>query len=139
LKKIFHQKRFLFIFVTLVFIFPLFAIAADQNSLIVFRSSISQDIIDHEPVEMGTSFTNNIGKLYCFSEIHGATTKTHIKHVWYYHGVERARKQLRVHDVKWRTSSSKLIQCYESGNWEVHIIDADDNVLKIVKFNITHQ
>ena len=67
----------------------------------------------------------------------GAKTKTHITHVWYYMGAERARKQLRVNDTRWRTYSSKLIQSFETGNWEVQIIDSKDNILKVLKFNIT--
>ena len=137
MKRIFSQTGFLFFVVTVLFVIPLIAQAKDNSPLTVFRSSICYNIVEHEPLDIGTTFTNDVNKVYCFSEIMGAKTKTHITHVWYYMGAERARKQLRVDDTRWRTFSSKLIQSYETGSWEVKIIDADEKLLKILKFNIT--
>ncbi len=137
MKRIFYQFGFLFIFITMMFILPIIAQAETNSPLTVFRSSICYNIVEHEPLDIGTTFTNDVKKLYCFSEIMGAKTKTHITHVWYYNGAERARKQLRVHSTSWRTYSSKLVQSYETGQWKVKIIDEDGSLLKILKFNIT--
>lgn len=137
MKRIFYQTGFLFILVTMLIVMPLAAKAENQSPLTVFRASICYNIVEHEPLDIGTTFTNDVNKLYCFSEIMGAKTDTHIFHVWHYMGVERARVKLRVADTRWRTSSSKLIQAYETGSWEVQIVDSEDNVIKILKFNIT--
>ncbi|MCK5100618.1 MAG: DUF2914 domain-containing protein [Desulfobacteraceae bacterium] len=137
MKRIFYQTGFLFVFVTVLFVIPLIAQAENKFPLTVFRSSVCYNIVEHEPLDIGTTFTNDVKKLYCFSEIMGAKTNTHITHVWYYMGAERARKQLRVHGTGWRTYSSKLIQSHETGNWEVKIVDAEEKLLKVLKFNIT--
>ncbi len=137
MKGIFCRVGFLFIFINIMFIMPLIAQAETESPLTVFRASICYNIVEHEPLDIGTTFTNDVKKLYCFSEIMGAKTNTHVTHVWYYMGAERARKQLRVHGARWRTYSSKLIQSYETGNWEVKIIDAEEKLLKVLKFNIT--
>ncbi|MCK5311526.1 MAG: DUF2914 domain-containing protein [Desulfobacteraceae bacterium] len=137
MKRIFYQTGFSFVFITVLFVSPLIAQAENKSPLTVFRSSVCYNIVEHEPLDIGTTFTNDVNKLYCFSEIMGAKTNTHITHVWYYMGAERARKQLRVHGTRWRTYSSKLIQSYETGNWEIKIIDAEGKLLKVLKFNIT--
>lgn len=137
MKRLFCQIEFLFILVTVLIVMPLTTLAENEAPLTVFRASICYNIVEHEPLDLGTTFTSNVNKLYCFSEIMGAKTNTHITHVWYYMGAQRGKKQLRVHDERWRTYSSKLIQSFETGNWEVRIIDSKENILKILKFNIT--
>lgn len=137
MKSLFYRTEFLFILVAALMVMPLIAQAEDETPLTVFRASICYNIVEHEPLDIGATFTNDVDKVYCFSEIMGAKTKTHITHVWYYMGAERARKQLRVHDTRWRTYSSKRIQSFETGNWEVQIIDSKQNILKVIKFNIT--
>lgn len=137
MKGTFYQTGVLLILAVIMNIIPTVAQADNKSPLVIARASICNNIVEHEPLDIGTTFTNNVNKLYCFSEVLGATTNTHIFHVWYYKGVERARKQLRVHDARWRTYSSKLIQSYETGIWEVKIIDAQDNLLQTLKFSIT--
>lgn len=137
MKRLSCQTEFLFILVTVLIILPLTAKAENKAPLTVFRASICYNIVEHEPLDLGTTFTNDVSKLYCFSEIMGAKANTQITHVWYYMGAERARKQLRVDDERWRTFSSKRIQSFETGKWEVQIIDSNENILKILKFNIT--
>jgi Protein of unknown function (DUF2914) len=137
MKGTFYQTGVLLVLAVIMAVIPIVGQADNESSLLIARASICNSIVEHEPLDIGTTFTNNVDKLYCFSEILGATTKTHISHVWYYKGVERARKQLRVHDARWRTYSSKLIQSYETGTWEVKILDAQENLLQTLKFNIT--
>ncbi len=140
MKKILHETGFLFAVVFLVMVLmPLAGQAEEQTGLTVSRAAICNDIVEHEPVDKGTTFTSDVNKLYCFSEIMGAQTNTHITHVWYFMGTERARVELKVNGSKWRTSSSKRIQDFEIGDWEVKILDAEDTVLKVLKFTITAQ
>jgi hypothetical protein len=137
MKRLFYKTNFLFIFVAVMIIMPLAAKAENESPLTVFRAAVCYNIVEHEPLDIGTTFTNDVNRLYCFSEIMGAKTNTHITHVWYYKGAERARVKLRVHDTRWRTYSSKLIQKYETGTWKIQIIDSKENIIKVLKFNIT--
>ena len=137
MKKLFYQSSFLFVLVTILIAIPLTVQAENESPLTVFRAAVCYNIVEHEPLDIGTTFTNDVNKLYCFSEIMGAKTNTHITHVWYYMGAERARIKLRVNDSRWRTSSSKLIQKHEIGNWEVQILDPEETIIKVLKFSIT--
>ena len=137
MKSLFSQAEFLLVLVTALIVIPVISQAENETPLTVFRASICYNIVEHEPLDIGATFTNNVDKIYCFSEIMGAKSNTYITHVWYYMGAERARKQLRVHSTRWRTYSSKLIQSFETGNWEVQITDSKENILKVLKFNIT--
>ncbi len=139
MKRTFYQINFLFVLITIMIAMPLTAIADDESSLTVFRAAVCYNIVEHEPLDIGTTFTNDVNKLFCFSEIMGAKTNTHITHVWYYMGAERVRIKLRVNDTRWRTFSSKLIQQHEIGNWEIQILDSKENIIKALQFNITQK
>ncbi|MCP3901145.1 MAG: DUF2914 domain-containing protein [Desulfobacteraceae bacterium] len=139
MKRIFFQTGFLFVLIFVITIIPLTVLADDESPLTVFRASVCYNIVEHEPLDIGTTFTNDVNKVFCFSEIMGAKTNTHITHVWYYMGAERAKVKLRVNGTRWRTSSSKIIQQHEIGNWEIQIKDANENIIKVLKFNITQK
>ena len=100
-------------------------------------AAICKDVVDHEPVDSGISFPATVGKLYCFSKITGAQSPTHVTHVWSFDGTERARVDLAVNAISWRTFSSKIIQEHELGAWRVEILDAAGNVLKTLDFEVT--
>jgi hypothetical protein len=111
--------------------------AQKPPELEVSVAAICKDVVDHEPVDSGNSFTVNVGKLYCFTKITGAQSPTHITHVWLFDGTERARVELAVNSVSWRTFSSKIIQPHELGAWRVDVLDAEGNVLKSLDFEVT--
>ena len=111
--------------------------AQKASELEVSVAAICKDVVDHEPVGSGNSFTVNVGKLYCFTKITGAESPTHVTHVWLYDGTERARVELPVNSASWRTFSSKIIQEHELGAWRVDVLDAEGNVLKRLDFEVT--
>jgi hypothetical protein len=111
--------------------------AQKASELEVSVAAICKDVVDHEPVGSGNSFTVNVGKLYCFTKITGAESPTHVTHVWLYDGTERARVELPVNSASWRTFSSKIIQEHELGAWRVDVLDAEGNVLKTLDFEVT--
>jgi hypothetical protein len=111
--------------------------AQKAPELEVSVAAICKDVVDHEPVDSGNSFTANVGKLYCFTKISGAESPTHITHVWYFDGTERGRVELAVNSASWRTFSSKIIQPHEQGAWRVDVLDAEGNVLKSLDFEVT--
>ena len=103
----------------------------------VATAAICKDIVDLEPVDTGTSFGVEEGQLYCFTKITGAQSPDHVTHVWYFDGTERARVDLAVNSIAWRTYSSKIIQPHELGAWHVDVLDSLGNVLKTLKFEVT--
>ncbi|MBN2516775.1 MAG: DUF2914 domain-containing protein [Deltaproteobacteria bacterium] len=111
----------------------------DTATLTVEDGTICKEVVDHNPVEPGTSFTASVEKLYCFTKIVGAIDPTDITHVWFYGNTERARVTLAVDSPLWRTYSSKIIQPHEIGAWNVVVLDQSENVLASFSFTIVEE
>jgi hypothetical protein len=100
------------------------------------QAVVCENVVDREPMNSGTQFAATIGKLYCFTKLVDADAPTRVTHVWYFGDMERARVDLSVGASTWRTYSSKLIQTTEIGTWRVEILDADENILDTINFEI---
>jgi hypothetical protein len=111
--------------------------AQETDKLEVSVAAICKDVVDREPVDSGISFEATVGKLCCFTKITGAQSPTQVTHVWLFDGTERARVDLAVNAISWRTFSSKVIQEHELGAWRVDVLDAEGNVLKTLEFAVT--
>lgn len=111
--------------------------AQEPSSLQVEVGTVSRDVIDRAAVEAGSSFPASLGKLFCFTKITGALEPTHVTHVWYFDGTERARVELEVNSASWRTYSSKNIENHEVGAWRVEVVDSAGNVLQTLNFEVT--
>ena len=103
----------------------------------VAEATICQNVVDREPVQAGSSFPASVGRLYCFTTIIGAQSPIDITHVWYFGGTQRARVNLTVKSLRWRTYSSKKIQSHEIGNWHVDILGPGGDLLHSLQFKIT--
>ena len=110
--------------------------AQGTPNLVVASAAICTDVVDLEPADTGTSFGVKEGQLYCFTKITGAQSPAQVTHVWYFDGTERARVDLGVNSVAWRTYSSKIIQPHELGEWHVDVLDSLGNVLKTLDFEV---
>jgi len=86
------------------------------------------------PVDKIETYPADYGKLYCFTRIVGADQETQVTHVWYYQDNEMARVVLPVRSADWRTYSSKRFLPQWAGNWQVKILDAEENELATIPF-----
>ena len=111
--------------------------AQQAGPLEVAMGAICRDVINRQPVDVGTSFEASVGKLYCLTKIIGASGPTEITHVWYFGNTERARVSLDVNSASWRTCSSKIIQAREIGAWHVDVLGPADELLQTFDFTIT--
>jgi len=111
--------------------------AQQAGPLEVAMGAICRDVINREPVDVGTSFEASVAKLYCLTKITGAAGPTEITHVWYFGNTERARVSLDVNAASWRTYSSKIIQAHEVGAWHVDVLGPADELLQAFDFTIT--
>jgi hypothetical protein len=101
----------------------------------VAEAVICRDVADQQPVEPGTSFPANIGKVWCWSKIKDGEG-TVISHKYYYKNREMASVDLEICSPLFRTYSSKLIVPGWKGQWRVDIVDEQNNVLKSLEFTI---
>ena len=111
--------------------------AQQAASLEVAMGAICRDVVNRQPVDVGTSFESSVGKLYCLTKIIGSAGPTEITHVWYFGNTERARVDLDVNSATWRTYSSKIIQPHEIGAWHVDVLGPGGELLQTFEFTIT--
>jgi len=102
----------------------------------VLRINIAKDIKNLEPAGTGKTFGNNIGKLYCFTEIKTDEYPTKVVHVWLYNENIIAEVPLEINSATWRTYSSKKILPKWVGNWKVEIYSNDGELIDSMEFNI---
>jgi hypothetical protein len=133
MKKVFTLPIILMVSTAL---WMVFAVAAIASTVQVENAAIGEDVVNHEVVSQGDSFSASVGKLYCFSKITNIENPTKVVHVWYYGSEQRARVALNVNPPAWRTYSSKIIQAQEIGAWRVEILDQDGNLLETVRFQV---
>lgn len=102
----------------------------------VVAASVCREIVSNEPVEPGTAFTNDVGKVYCYSKI-SATAETEVWHKWSLNGEEIASVPLPIGKSSgWRTFSSKNIRQIDTGSWKVTITDAESKILQELEFTV---
>jgi hypothetical protein len=111
------------------------AAAQKQPALVLEEIQICTGVEDRQPVGVGTVFTDNLDKLYCFTKIGGAEGMTYVYHVWYFGNQEIARVKLPVNSPSWRTWSSKTLNM-GLGNGYVEIVSESGAILGKAEFEI---
>lgn len=125
------QVLFTFLFISL---FALGNIHA--QSLEVSTIQFGTDVENREIVGTDSTFSSDIGTVFCYTQVTGAQDTTDIAHVWYYQDEEKARVPLEVRSSDWRTWSSKQILSSWVGEWSVRVEDQQGNVLATSSFII---
>ena len=123
------MKRLLLVLLLLVC--PQYAIAMTAGDAV-----ITTMVSNRMPVDRVEVYPAQLGRLYCFTLIEGATAETSVHHVWLYEGKEMARVTLPVRSAKWRTYSSKRIVPEWKGDWEVRVVDPAGNELTTGRFRV---
>ena len=116
---------------------PSHAMAQGTSDLTIEVGVICKQVEERAPVDADTTFAVSVEQLSCFTKVTGAEDETTISHVWYWGETERARIELPVRSISWRTYTTKRIQEHEVGAWRVDILDAEGKVLKTIRFSIT--
>ncbi len=111
-------------------------LAQEGAMLTVQQMDFCTGIQDREPVGIDTVFSDDVGTVYCFTKIDGATDTTTVSHVWYYKGEEKARVTLNIKGDSWRTWSSKTILKEWDGKWRVDVESASGSILQSKDFVI---
>ena len=114
---------------------PVATDVADKSDLTV-EAEVCTAVEERMPLGAGNSFSADIGELYLWSKVKGATDTTAVKHCWFYNGQEMAVVELAVKSASWRTWSRKQILPEWTGDWEVKIIDTNGVVLWSVSFKV---
>lgn len=100
------------------------------------EAKLCTSVVDRVPQGEATTFSSDVGQVYLWCRVNGATDTTHVEHLWYYKGEEKSSVKLPVKAASWRTWSKKTIMPHWTGQWEVKIVDADWHVLKTIAFTV---
>lgn len=101
------------------------AMAAD---LTLKDMAFCADVVDREPVSTDSTFSADIGKIYCWSNVLNDGGEAFIEHVWYYNGDEMARVTLPAKYSRNRIWSSKNILPEWTGKWTVMIMAGSEKL-----------
>jgi hypothetical protein len=106
------------------------------GELAVEKMTFCAGVEDREPIGEATEFTTEVGSVWCWTEIVGATDTTFVTHKWYWDGENVANVELEVKYPRMRTWSCKTLTSEMTGSWRVEVVDASGEVLKELSFQI---
>jgi hypothetical protein len=110
------------------------ALPDSLTAQISVEAEIAGQIVDRMPQDVGTSFPADVGQLFCWTRLTGATGTT-IHHVWIHGDMEFPVAQA-IGGSPWRTWTSKTIPAEWAGDWRVEIRDEDGDVLETLRFTV---
>jgi len=128
------QKYFVIILIILI---PAVSLSQETFPVSVDDMVFCTAIDDRNPVDIQTSFSNSIGRIYCFTKLSSTLENTSISHVWYYNNTRLAIVDLDVNAKSWRTWSSKRIVKEWIGLWRVDIVSSNGDVICSQEFIVS--
>ncbi len=100
----------------------------------VTRAVFTTQVTDREPVDQVSSFTNDVTRVFFFTEITNMPGVT-VKHRWLYEGELKAEVSFAIGGPSWRVWSSKNMLPAWTGQWTVQVVDANGTVLAEKQMN----
>lgn len=101
------------------------AVSAAEN---ISRSAFTSGVENREPIDKLGQLTNDVEKVYFFTEIKGMSGHT-ITHRWEHSGDVKAEVKFKVGSDRWRIWSSKNLQPQWVGEWIVTVMDDEGKTL----------
>ncbi len=114
------------------------ALLAQEKTVakLTVEAELCTSIENRMPVGAAKTFSADVGMVYLWTKVLGATDTVAVYHVWTYNGKEMARVELSIKSNAWRTWTSKNIMPYWVGDWTVRVEDAAGLVLKELTFKV---
>ncbi|MFQ5780128.1 MAG: DUF2914 domain-containing protein [Nitrospiria bacterium] len=122
-----------------LFVTPLYAqegVGRDPSEGRVGRSRFTSGIDNREPIDEITTLTNDVRKIYYFTEIRELAGQT-VTHRWEYNGKVMAETSFNIGGPLWRIWSSKNLLPGWVGEWKVSVVDAAGNIVGENTFTYT--
>jgi len=94
----------------------------------VARAQFTSAIEAREPVDKVTILSNDLNKVYFFSELRNLQDQT-VTHRWMFTGKVMAEVSFNVGGPRWRVNSSKTLQADWVGDWTVAVVDGAGSVI----------
>jgi len=111
------------------------AAVVEESTLVLEDIQICSAIEDRQPSGVGTVFSDDLDKIYCFTKIVGASDTALVNHVWYMGDQQLVSVSLSVKSASWRTWSSKMLDM-GLGKGHVEVVTEGGDVLGKAQFEI---
>jgi len=131
-----RKFHLLFLLSVLIFLHPVTLSAQEKPELEVKEIFLGTGVENREATGVDTTFSADVGKLFCWTKITGATTETQISHNWYYQDQEVVKIDMLVKYPSYRCWSIKTIYPQMKGNWRVDIADTEGNTIGSISFTV---
>lgn len=123
------NKFYALLALMMAMITPLQSAHAGEVARAQFTSAMEQ----REPVDEVTILSNNMNKIYFFSELRNLQDQTVI-HRWMFAGKIMAEVSFNVGGPRWRVNSSKTLLPEWIGDWTVEVIDGSGELVADYSF-----
>ncbi len=130
------MKAKLFFIMFIVLLVSALSFAQQAPEISVEDLEVCTSIENRVPVDVNTSFSGDVEKLYCFTKIVSNQDEGSIFHVWLHNDRVMSRVELSYKAKVWRTWSSKRILPSWTGKWRVDIETPDGTLLGSKEFEI---
>ncbi len=106
---------------------------ANINTSEVARAQFTSAIEAREPVDEVSILSNDVNKVYFFSELRNLQGQT-VTHRWLLAGKVMAEVSFNVGGPRWRVNSSKALQPGWVGDWTVAVVDGAGTIISEYMF-----
>lgn len=131
------KRLHLALFLSALTFIPLICLNAQEKSnLVVNEILLGTGLENREVTGVDTTFSADVGKIYCWTKITGATSETQIAHHWYFDEKEVAEIVISVKYPSYRCWSIKTIYPEMKGNWKVEVKDSEGKTLGLISFTV---
>ncbi len=112
-------------------------VAPIEQEVTVMKAVVCSSIENREPVGTSSSFSKDVGRVYCYSKLElAAGTSETVRHVWKHNDKTISTVELTVKGPAYRTRSYKTITSRMTGDWTVEIQNSQGDVLDTIAFTI---
>lgn len=108
-------------------------IEPDDGLPAVILASFTTEISDREPVDDISFLSNDSHVVYFFTDVRNLRGQE-IRHVWTYNGQPMGTVRFQVRGDRWRVWSSKQLLPDWTGEWNVSVLNDDDEVMATESF-----
>ena len=113
------------------------SISSETIRIIVKQGVMCEEIRGRVPHNPGVIFSSSLGSVACFTEFEPFSEKTVIYHKYYFRDKLSAKKKLTLNPTDHAAFSSIQLRETDKGPWRVEIVDAEDNIVYILRFSVT--
>jgi hypothetical protein len=101
------------------------------------RAVMCETIERFEPRYVSVAFSAETGKISCFTLFDGVLETTFVEHRWFRRDELVTSKRLTLKTPRWSTFSSIQMREGDKGPWRVEIWNADNQLIKTLRFSVT--